>query len=160
MDPPPDDYFTEEEHATLGRVVSDDACRQRFARVILFLDKEVRVYVYITMTIFPRYLCKWEYFFGFVAPTAEGAFSFEPPFPNILISLLWTSRSKFTGIALLDWAVSIVVDVGVFSACLFCSPAYFDRPPPVLLISFSTNIDVVTTTTTTTPQSKASAPFK
>ncbi|CAM9661862.1 unnamed protein product [Ectocarpus sp. 12 AP-2014] len=42
VDPPPDDYFTEEEHATLGRVVSDDAYRQRFARVILFLDKEMR----------------------------------------------------------------------------------------------------------------------
>ncbi|CBJ29746.1 Formylglycine-dependent sulfatase [Ectocarpus siliculosus] len=42
VDPPPDDYFTEEEHATLARVVSEDAYRQRFARVILFLDKEMR----------------------------------------------------------------------------------------------------------------------
>lgn len=48
VDPPPGDWFTEEEIETLDRVVSKDPLRRNFAKVIYYLDKSVRGrYVYV-----------------------------------------------------------------------------------------------------------------
>lgn len=42
VDPPPEDWFTEEEMEMLDRVVSKDPLRRKFAKVVYYLDKSVR----------------------------------------------------------------------------------------------------------------------